>query len=258
MPARGGRAGGGRRQPRRHGRPGRGGGRRLLRRPSAAPLRQVRARECVPGRLRLGPRARLRRLRRDRRRLLTRPRRPAGAGGADRRRLRRLDRLPLRRGWFHPQLGVAPAPVVAGRQRLRLVRARVGRGRLDGRVPLLLGADLAPARPRPGPGRGVRLPDRDDLPLQAARCRHHRGADQLRGPGGRRVEDVHVHRGRGAGAGDLVGPGPAGRTVRSGSAAARVRGVGAPDAVVAAVAGRAPGVHGSSGSTSTGEPVRSA
>ena len=68
--------------------------------------------------------------------------------------------------------------------------------------------DPAPARPRPDPGRGLRLPDRDDVPRQAARRRHHRGADQLRRPGGRRVQDVVVHRGRGAGPGDLVGPGP--------------------------------------------------
>ena len=35
----------------------------------------------------------------------------------------------------------------------------------------------------------------------------HRGADQLRRPRRRRVEDVLVHRGRGARPGDLVGPG---------------------------------------------------
>ena len=81
--------------------------------------------------------------------------------------------------------------------------------------------DPAPARPRADPGRGLRLPDRDDVPGQAARGRHHRGADQLRRPGGRRVQDVLVHRGRGAGPGDLVGPGPAGPRRCGASAVAR-------------------------------------
>ena len=41
------------------------------------------------------------------------------------------------------------------------------------------------------------------------RRRRVRGAHLLRGPGGGRVEDVLGHRDRGAGAGDVVGPGPA-------------------------------------------------
>ena len=167
---------------------------------------EVRARQRLPGRLRLGSRARLRRLHRDRRRLLARPRRAADAGGAARRGLRRGHRLALRRGGLHSQLGLAPPPAVARRQRLRLGGARPRGGRFDGGVPGVLGRHLAPARPRPHPGRGLRLPDRDDLPGHAARRHHHRGADQLRRPGRRRVEDVLVHRGRGARPGHVVGP----------------------------------------------------
>ena len=168
---------------------------------------EVRARQRVPGRLRLGSRARLRRLHRDRRRLLARPRRAADVGGAARRGLRRRHRLALRRGGLHPELGLAPPSAVARWQRVRVGGARSRGGRLDGGVPGVLGRDLAPARPRPDPGRGLRLPDRDDLPGDPARRHRHRGADQLRRPRRRRVEDVLVHRGRGARPGDVVGPG---------------------------------------------------
>ena len=54
------------------------------RRLPAVARRQVRPGECVPGGVRLGPRAGLRRLRRDRRRLLARPGGAAIAGGAAR------------------------------------------------------------------------------------------------------------------------------------------------------------------------------
>ena len=72
-----------------------------------------------------------------------------------------------------------------------------------------------PHRPRSDQGRGVRVPDRDDLSGQAGRGRHRRGPDPVRRPGGRRVQDVHVHRGRGLRAGDLVGGAAAGRACGS-------------------------------------------
>ena len=56
-----------------------------------------------------------------------------------------------------------------GRQPLRLGRARARGGRLDRRLPGLRGVGAPAARPRPHPGRGLRLPDRDDLPGQAGR-----------------------------------------------------------------------------------------
>ena len=65
--------------------------------------------------------------------------------------------------------------------------------------------DLAPAGPGANPGRGLRLPDRDDVPGEAARRGDHRGADQLRRPGRRRIQDVLGHRRRGARPRHLVG-----------------------------------------------------
>ena len=87
----------------------------------------------VPGRVRLGARAGLRRVRRDRCGLLPRPRGAAGAAGAARGGVRRLDRLALHRGRVHPELGLAPPPAVAGRQHLRLDCAGPGSGRLPRR-----------------------------------------------------------------------------------------------------------------------------
>ena len=83
--------------------------------------------------------------------------------------------LPVRSRRLHPQLGLAPAPPLPGRQRLRLGAARTRRRRLDGGVPGLLGASARPDRPRPHPGGRVRVPDRDDLSGQAGR-----GHDQSR------------------------------------------------------------------------------
>ncbi len=107
VPARSGRARGRRRQSRWHRRAGRGGERSLSRRASAAAEREVRTGECVPGRLRLGARAGVRRLHRDGLRLLARPGGLAGVGRADRRGVRGRHRVPLCRRRFDPELGVA-------------------------------------------------------------------------------------------------------------------------------------------------------
>ncbi len=96
----------------------------------------------------------------------------------------------------------------AGGQPLRLDRARPPGVRLDRRLPRLLGRHVAQARSRPDPGRGLRVPDRDDLPGQAARGQDQRGADHVRRSGGRRVENVISHRVRSTRPRDLVGTGP--------------------------------------------------
>ena len=102
---------------------------------------------------------------RDRRRLLARPRRVADPGGAARRGLRRRDRLALRRGRLHPQLGLAPPPALARRKPLRLGRAGPAAWPTRRRASAAYSAaHSARHGPRQDPGRGLRLPDRDDLP----------------------------------------------------------------------------------------------
>src|SRR6476659_10430429 len=67
-------------------------------------------------------------------------------------------------------------------------------------------------RPRRGRLEGLRVSDRDDLPRAARRLRGGRGADHLRRPRSRRIEDVEGNRRRG----DLEGAGPpAGSTSRA-------------------------------------------
>ncbi len=119
----------------------------------------------------------------------------AGAAGAARGGVRRLDRLPLYRGRIHPQLGLAPPSAVAWRQHLRLDGARARRGGLDGGLPRLFGQDPAQAGPRSDPGRGLRLPDRDDLPGQAAWRRPSpkcRSASSTAPPGESKMSSVIV------------------------------------------------------------------
>ena len=155
------------------------------------------------------------------------------------------------------------------RQRLRVGRPRSRRGRFDGGLPGLLGPDPAPARPRPHPGRGLRVPDRDDVPVAPVRRRHHRSADQVRRPRGRRVEDVLVHRGRGARPGDVLGPragsctacsiASAGSRRKSSSASAGSGGLG----VVGASTNPGTGAHASAGAgavagSGAGQPVSAA
>ena len=141
----------------------------------------------------------------DGRRSVPRARSPTRSGRAARLRSRPGDRVALRARRVDPRLVLAPAPPLPGRERLCRHPAGPGRGRFDGGVPglpdLVAGAD----RPRPHPGRRLRVPDRDDLSGQAGRGVDRRGSHPLRRPGRRGVEDVHVHRGRGIGPGDLWG-----------------------------------------------------
>ena len=83
--------------------------------------------------------------------------------------------------------------------------AGAARRRLDLRVPRIPRRCSASDRPRRRPCRGVRVSDRDGPPDPGARGPRHRGPHPLRGPGGRQVQDVHVHRGGGPGPGDVVG-----------------------------------------------------
>ena len=117
-----------------------------------------------------------------------------------------VDRLALRARRVHPQLVAGTATCCRGAA-TSTPRPCSGLGVTDSTagLPGLRRHGPAPARPRPDPGRGLRVPDRDDLPVQAGGGGHHRGAHPLRRPGGRGVQDVLGHRGRGPGPGDLVG-----------------------------------------------------
>ena len=106
---------------------------------------------------------------------------------------------------------------LAGRLALRAHRCSGSRCRTPppGSVPTTA-RTCSRDRPRPGPGRRLRLPGGDDLPHRAQRRPHRRGADRVPRPQARAVEDVEAHRGRGAAAGHLVGhPGPARAGTRS-------------------------------------------
>ena len=85
------------------------------------------------------------------------------------RRRRPGGRVALRPGRLDPELALAPAAAVPGRQHLRRAAARPARHGLDVGVPGLPGRDPAPHRPRRGAGRGLRLPDRDGPPGPRAR-----------------------------------------------------------------------------------------
>ena len=94
----------------------------------------------------------------------TSPRRCPSLVGRAGRGVRAGRRVPLHPRRGHPQLGLAPPTAVPGRQHLRLDPARARRvADSTVRVPGLRGVGAAPHRPRPGPGRRVRVPDRDDL-----------------------------------------------------------------------------------------------
>ena len=112
-------------------------------------------------------------------------------------------------------------------------------------------ASLLAASTSTGPGRGLRVPDRDDLPGQAGRGARPRGADPVRRPGGGRVQDVLVHRGRGARPRHLVGPRAATR------AFGRNRGAPAPTSLRAAPAAGADGSAGIAPSAGAGGDSRS-
>ena len=174
---------------------GEGGRRRTARRAPAVAGRQVRAGQRVPRRLRLGPRARLRRLHRDRRRLLAR------SGRAARRWWRRSRRASTSSigsryveggsipNWaWHRHLlsrgGNVYASAVLG---LGVADSTAGYRAYSAGILRRLDLDRIRAE-----GYGFQI----EMTYRAtpARRSHHRGADQLRRPRRRRVEDVLVHR----------------------------------------------------------------
>ena len=166
---------------------------------------RVRVPRRVPGRAR----ARLRRHDRDGRRPLARPRGAARARRRGRARRRPRHRVALRARRIDPRLEVAPARHLPWWRALRAHHARPLGARRHRRLPCVPPRQPVPDRPRPGPGRRLRLPGRDDLPHRAQRRPHRRGADRVPRPQPRPVEDVEPHRGRGVPAGHVVGsPGP--------------------------------------------------
>ena len=160
-----------------------------------------------------------------------------------------VHRLALRRGRLHPELGLAPPPAVARRQPSTPRRCSGSawptrrRGTAPTRPAILRQLDLDRIRAE---GYGFQI----EMTYRAKQhgARHHRGADQLRRPGGRRVEDVLVHRGRGARPGHLVGPGPAGP--RAAPRSGRTAGSGGP-----ASAGRRSGPGAGGGRGAAGDDV---
>ena len=153
--------------------------------------RQGRPGQRLPSRLRLGPRARLRRLRRDRRRLLARPR-----GAA------RSCSTPPRTAptWSSARATSTGGTIPewkwhrhllsrGGNQYASLMLGPQGGG-LHRRLPRLSGRALRAIGLRHRAGRRLRLPDRDDLSGPAGGAAHRRGAHLLHRPRARRVEDV--------------------------------------------------------------------
>ena len=113
----------------------------------------------------------------------------AGRRGRAGRRPR--HRLALRARRLDPRLeagSAAPSRVAAGSTRARCSGSRC-RTPPPGSVPTTADS-LSRHRPRPRPGRRVRLPGRDDLPHRAQRRPHRRGADRVPRPHARPVEDV--------------------------------------------------------------------
>ena len=158
------------------------------------------------------------------------PQRAARAPRGPRRRRRARHRLALRPGRLHSELVDLAPSHLASRQHLRQGAPRARRRGLDGGLPRLCGDTAPSARPRPGARRQLRLPDRDDASGAPGRRGDRRGADPLRRPRRRVLEDVDVHGRRGVRARDGVEPASAGPAatsprLRHGGAACR------PDAV---------------------------
>ena len=78
--------------------------------------------------------------------------------------------------------GLARRHHLARRLPLRAPPARPAGARPDGRLQVLRPAVLEAIDARRGERRGLRVPDRDDLPRAAARLRDRRGADHLQRP----------------------------------------------------------------------------
>ena len=164
----------------------------------------------------------------------------------------------------HPQLGLAPAAAVPGGQPLRLPPPRprgVGRHR---RIPRLRrpAADRIDLDAIRAEGYGFQI----EMTYEARRAgaHHPRGADPVRRPGGGRIQDVDLHRGRGPRPGDAVGDPAAGsapkrrtRQVDGSDAPAGVRVTG-PARPVTVRPGSGPTVlllHGQPGTGASWDPV---
>ena len=196
-----------RRQSRRHRRPGREARRGCWVASTCCDRVEVRSGLRLPGRVPCRARTRLRRLHRDGRRPVARARgaaRPGrGRGGGRRAR----HRIPVHPGRCHPELGVAPAAAVRG---AAISTPPPCSGSAwptpppDSRAyaaPLLARLDLDAVRAE---GYGFQIGDRPYAAKRAG-ARDPRGADPVRRPGRGRIEDVHLHRGRGPGPGHPVG-----------------------------------------------------
>src|SRR5215217_2905645 len=199
------RAGGRRRQPRRHGQAGPGAGRRRAPRPPDGAVGQAGAGRRLPGRVRLGAGARLRRPGRDGRRPLPPP--GAAAGPARRARRRRPGhRVPVCPRGAHGQLEPAPGGDLARRQRLCPPGPAGAGARLHGRLPRLPAGGAGGAAGFLGPVQWLLLPGRDGPQVLAGGVPGGRGADHLHRAGLGGVQDEQADRRRGPAAGHPVGP----------------------------------------------------
>ncbi|CAA9341911.1 MAG: Undecaprenyl-phosphate mannosyltransferase, partial [uncultured Gemmatimonadetes bacterium] len=189
--------GGGRRLAGRHRRHGRRDRRGRAPRARAPSRGQAGAGHRVPGRLRLGAGARLRRVHPDGRGLQPRP--------------RAHPPVPARRRGVRPGAGVAlpggprhrgelahhaPPPQLL-RQRLRPLGHGAPGGRRHGRLQVLPARGAGHAGPGPRGEQRLLLPDRDELPRLEAGLPHRRDPDHVRGQGPGREQDVQGHRTRG-------------------------------------------------------------
>ena len=145
--------------------------------------------------------------RRDRLRLLARP----GGRAAPARRGRQTRTSCSARATCRAAGSRTGAPCAAlissGGSLYARAAARRPRPRPHRRLQVLPPRRARDDRPRRDPLARLRLPDRDDLPRAAPGLPRARGADPLRRPRGRRLEDVAVDRARG----DLEGAAPAPR-----------------------------------------------
>ena len=180
----------------------------LLERPG-----QAGAGRRLPGRVRLGAGARLRRPGRDGRRPVPPP---GPAAGAARRagRGRPGDRVALRARRADGQLEPAAGGHLARRQRLCPPRPAAAGPRLHRRLPRLPAGGAGGPAGGGGPLQRLLLPGRDGPPDLAGGVPGGRGADHLHRAGLGGVQDEQADRGRGAAAGHPVGahrgpaPGP--------------------------------------------------
>ena len=120
---------------------------------------------------------------------------PRLIAAADRRRPR--ARLPLRGRRAHRELGRLAAIRLARRVALRPGAPPGAGARPDRGIQVLPPRSARAHRPRRGHGPRLRVPDRDDLPRAPRRVPCRRGADHVRRPRGRQLEDEPLDRARG-------------------------------------------------------------